>query len=244
MGGPVGGPVVVPWGLEEIDGVLPARGLSAGAIHELTGDGRGGHGLPPLTAMLRLAASARERLRPVLTVCVGIGVWPHALAAAGLDPARCLMIDAHGQRAWVMDVALRAGALVLGDATGLDLFHTRRLQLAAESSGALALLTRTDTRAPSAAATRWRVVPGRAEDSESGAGSGAGPMHARRWRVELLRCKGAQPEGGLPRHWDVELDHEACAGRVVARVLDGSVPKADGCGAGSSGAADAGRRRA
>ncbi|MDX2017809.1 MAG: hypothetical protein SFY95_09265 [Planctomycetota bacterium] len=197
--------------------------------------------------MLRLANSARERLRPMLTVCVGLpGVWPHALAAAGLDVSRCLVIDAAQDRAWAMDVALRAGALVLGDASGLDLFLTRRLQLAAESSGALALLTRSDLRTPSAAATRWSIEPLAHGMREASGESDA--SHARRWSVELVRCKGAQPEAGLPRRWSVELDHEACPGRVAARVLDGSASAADGYGdgrvGGRAGDADARRRRA
>lgn len=237
------GPVAVPWGLEEIDRTLPARGLCAGAIHELTSAREGAW--PPMTAMLQLANSAQERLRPMLTVCVGLpGVWPHALAAAGLDVSRCLVINAAQDRAWAMDVALRAGALVLGDASGLDLFLTRRLQLAAESSGALALLTRSDVRTPSAAATRWSIEPLAHGMHEASGESDA--SHARRWRVELVRCKGAQPEAGLPRRWSVELDHEACPGRVAARVLDGSASAADGYGrvGGPPGDADARRQRA
>jgi len=83
-------------------------------------------------------------------------------AARGDLLARSLFVDP-GPRAlvWAADRALRCAgsAVVVIDGRGLDLGTTRRLQLAAEAGGALALVARpaSDARRPSVAASRWRV---------------------------------------------------------------------------------------
>ena len=87
-------------------------------------------------------------------------------------------------RLWTIDTALRCPGItaVVADGSGLGMAATRRLQLAATSSGALALLARPpgEEREVSAATTRWRV--GRR------GGVGDGPA----WSATLLRAKGAQ----------------------------------------------------
>jgi protein ImuA len=106
-----------------------------------------------------------------------------------------------GARLWSIDLALRCAAVaaVIADGRRLTMAATRRLQLAAEAGGALALLARpaAELSQLSAAATRWQVttVPGRARPC---------------WSIELLRWKGratgfAGPAG--MRRWQLEWDH-------------------------------------
>jgi len=87
-------------------------------------------------------------------------------------------------RLWAIDTALRCPGItaVVADGSGLGMAATRRLQLAATSSGALVLLARPpgEEREVSAATTRWRI--GRQESA------GDGPA----WSATLLRAKGAQ----------------------------------------------------
>jgi hypothetical protein len=76
---------------------------------------------------------------------------------------RSLFIDPpHGdERIWAIDLAMRcpAFAVVVADGSGLEMAHSRRLQLAAQEGRSLALLARPtrDEQCISAAATRWRV---------------------------------------------------------------------------------------
>lgn len=120
-----------------------------------------------------------------------------------------------GERLWAMDVALRSGAVVIGDGSGLDVWATRRLQLAAEASGGVCFLARPawERGVLSSAATRWAV-------SWAKGGEEAKTSKTRRWTVENLRCKGVQPAVHATRAWTWECDHEARALRVVADVFD------------------------
>jgi hypothetical protein len=98
-------------------------------------------------------------------------------------------------RLWAIDVALRspAVAMVIADGSRVDMAASRRLQLAAEASVAMALLARPahELECLSAAATRWLVRP---QPHIALHVTSARP----RWSVELLRCKGVRPVGVSP----------------------------------------------
>lgn len=116
-------------------------------------------------------------------------------------------------------------AVVAEPAGRVSLTASRRLHLAAEQSGVLAMLIRRAQgfddpvlTEPSAAVTRWRVamLP-----------SPPAPPHApglgrARWRLELLRCR-----GGESRSWTVEACDAAGRLGLVADMADGSDQTAD-----------------
>ncbi|MDQ2103547.1 hypothetical protein QSG27_12680, partial [Azospirillum sp. C340-1] len=83
-----------------------------------------------------------------------------------------------------------------GEGGGLDLTASRRLQLAAESSGVTGILLQNASRnaarrsAASAAVTRWRIAPAPSQPEEPGVGDP-------RWRAELERCRGGRPGAWL-----------------------------------------------
>ncbi|MFO0831958.1 MAG: hypothetical protein U0637_08955 [Phycisphaerales bacterium] len=123
-------------------------------------------------------------------------------------------------RVWAADLALRSGvcAAVVVDGSGFSMCATRRLQLATEAGGALAmggvcLLARPprEEKELSAATTRWVVR------------RAVGPAEVRRWSVELLRCKGMQPSAlhAVSRPWVVEHDHATGDLRMAADLRDG-----------------------
>jgi protein ImuA len=98
-------------------------------------------------------------------------------------------------------------AAVVGELDALERGPGRRLQLAAEASGVTAFALRRGLRparpaqaAASAAVTRWRV------EAESFA-------ERPRWRVELLRCRGA-----APGQWYLEWN-DATGGFAMAAAL-------------------------
>jgi protein ImuA len=221
-------------GLDPIDSVLPGGGLAGGQVHEWIGGGehpedsaprraRGTDWSPPLTLVsevaVRAAASSREGRR--LLVWIGPNAWPYPVWLAHImrndrrlsltEDALFVRASSPRDRIWATDLSLRSGAAaaVITDGSGFDLAATRRLQLAAESGGAMCLLTRPawERAELSAAATRWLVscTPSSSKN--------------RRWIVELLRCKGVQPTPHAPRVWTLEQDHASRALSLPADVL-------------------------
>ncbi|WP_375391788.1 hypothetical protein [uncultured Sphingomonas sp.] len=130
------------------------------------------------------------------------------LVELGLDPAALVMAvvaDAPALLRAAADAARCPGLGMLvveawGPAPGLDLTATRRLQLAAESSGAVVLLLRVagGAPAPSAAATRWGVAacPSTALAADA---PGRPAFH-----LELERRRG----GPAGQRWRVEWDRD------------------------------------
>lgn len=190
---------------------LPGGGLARAALHEVLaiapGSGAG------FCAML-LARSGGT----VFWIAAGQAgplAWPQGLAAFGLDPARLVLVRAErwAEALWAMEEVLRCtavtGALLMpgaGLAGALDLTATRRLQLAAETGGALGLLLRPAAAqaAPTAAVTRWRI------------GSlGAEGLEAPHWQLELLRARGGRPGGPWAVRW------QAATGQLL---LDATPP--------------------
>lgn len=130
--------------------------------------------------------------------------------------ARCVYVDARtlAERVWAMELCLRSPAVgvMLGDASGLNMIGSRRLQLAARSrrgeAGGMptALLIRPEAEMGtlSAAHTRWRVM--RTAVAMSADAAPAARWTQERWtlgwRLELLRCKGLR-HAGTPGCWTV-----------------------------------------
>jgi protein ImuA len=138
------------------------------------------------------------------------------LVAHGLDPARLVLVTAARDDAilWAVEEGLRAGpaarlAAVVGELGRLPMVAGRRLQLAAERSGVTALVLRrwrnageaaAERERPSAALTRWRVAALPSAEIANEPGANASSLGRPRWRVALLRCRGA-----VPGAWDVEV---------------------------------------
>ena len=186
-----------------------AGGLPKARVHELhtaePGDAAAAAGFGVALALagkatpmlwLRTAAAERQGGRLHATGLHELGLDPAALVMA-VAPDEAALLRAAGDAARCAGL----GAVVVeawGHAPGLDLTATRRLQLAAEQSGATVLLLRIAGQPqPSAAATRWGVAacpstplaadaPGRPAfliDLQRRRGGPSG----RRWRVEWDR---------------------------------------------------------
>jgi cell division inhibitor SulA/protein ImuA len=152
----------VPSGYAELDQALPGGGWPQGALTELLRDEEG-------IGELRLLLPALERLAQADEWIVLVAP-PHlpcvpAFAAAGVDPARVIVVGAaeDKHRWWAAEQALRANS------AGAVLFwpvapgeqRLRRLQVAAQEGEALAFLFTTTTRVahPSPAPLRIRLSP-------------------------------------------------------------------------------------
>jgi protein ImuA len=182
-----------------IDRTLPGGGLALDALHEVAGAGpEVEHG----AAGALFIAGLRARLRgPVLWALGQPDLFAPALAAVGLSPRRVIYIEAGTSVLLAMEEGLRQKGLagVVGEVRKLGLTASRRLQLAAEASGAIAFALRRSRRfndaaldEPSAAVTRWRIAslpsPPPLRDAPDT------PDLARaRWRLDLVRARGAEP---------------------------------------------------
>ena len=213
---------VLPFGVPAIDDVLPSGGLAIGALHEVSSSGpQGEHA----TAATLFIAGILARLSgPVIWVVERNDLYPPALAAVGLTPARVIFVEA--RKAEILQAAedaVRArglGGVAVEISGRLTMTASRRLQLAAEQSGVTTLLLRRSRKhddpavsTPSAATSRWRVVSLPSPPPLTDLPDTPGLSRAW-WRVDLIRCRGADGAS-----WVVE----ACDGAGQITLAQGPV---------------------
>ena len=211
---------VLPFGMEALDRHLPGGGLSLGSVHEVSAAG------PEVEqgacAALFAASVLARRPGPVLWILDKPDLFSTGLAGTGLDPRRLVLVQARQDALLAMEEGLRHPDLagVVCELEGkLDLVASRRLKLAAEGSDVLGLVLRRSRRfdnpaltAPSAASSRWRIsgLPSPPPLAHAPDVVGLGrPL----WRLELLRCRGAEPAT-----WTVEAP-DAQGRLALASVL-------------------------
>ncbi len=192
-----------------VDAHLPAHGLGLGQLHEIGAAGADGGQAASGALAAAFAACLLARLpgtRPILWIATVCDLYPHGLAACGLDPARLIFVQAlrNAEVLAAMETALREGtaAAVLGEVGIFQRLAARRLQLACRRQGSTGFVLRRCLHgaAPArgetegnAAATRWRLAPWPSESRDREPGPA-------RWRVELLQAR-----GGRPGAWIMEL---------------------------------------
>jgi hypothetical protein len=156
---PAAAPAGAPTGFAALDALLPWGGWPPGALTELLCQQTGGAFSLVLPILVRLSREPRW----LLLVEPPFLPYAPALTAAGVDLRRMLLTEAGDASAWAAEQGLRSGAcsavLLWGgrwQPTGL-----RRLQLAAEAGGAMAMLFRGPeaARDHSPAALRLQVSP-------------------------------------------------------------------------------------
>jgi protein ImuA len=207
---------VQPFGVAALDGHLPEGGLALGALHEIGG---GGPDTVYAAAATLFTAGILARLsaRPIVWCASAGDLFPPGLACVGLDPGRILHTAVPDEKTTllVMEEALRHPGLaaVVGDLTRLPMVASRRLTLAAEKTGVMAVALRRRREgkpaeeALTASATRWCISP-HPSPAEN-------PFLGRaRWHVALTRCR-----GGEPASWIMEAcDAQGCL--AVPAVLE------------------------
>jgi protein ImuA len=196
----------VPLGIEAIDQALPTGGIRLGALHEAASAGADTE--HAAAATLFVAGILARLDGPILWVLRQADLFAPGLAGAGLDPGRIVFAEAGKHVLPVMEEGFRHAGLaaVVGEHTGrLSLVASRRLQLAAEQSGILAILIRRSPsfddpalNEPTAAVTRWRIAALPSPPALPYAPDTPGLGRAR-WQLNLTRCR-----GGEPGSWIVE----------------------------------------
>jgi protein ImuA len=224
----------LPFGIEAVDARLAGGGLARAALHEIAGAKAGL--ADEAAACLFIAGLAARQANKAEADSKGTVLWAlkrrdlfaPGLAQAGLALDRLIYAECGCDEdvLAVMEEGLRHGGLaaVVGEIGRAAMASTRRLQLAAEAGGTIALMLRRWRRngedplgLPSAAATRWRIgcVPS-ARLPVPGVGRA-------RWEVMLVRQR-----GGEPFEWIMESpDGE---GRFALPAHSGDRPAAAGAG--------------
>jgi protein ImuA len=186
----------LPFGVPEIDAVLPGGGLAYGAVHEFAG---GGGGTVDGAAAALFAAGIAARTKGKIVWCLTRpDLFFPAIAQAGLDPNRVIFVESDREEDVLASIeeALAYGGLgaVVAELVRLPMKASRRLQLAAEKKGTMGLVVRrwrrqteaNDFGQPTASTTRWRVS---AVVSEGLPVPGVGRP---RWLLELMRVKAGE----------------------------------------------------
>ena len=210
----------LPFGIDLIDRRLADGGLRIDALHEVAAVGPG-YG-DDAAANLFLAGIAARGSGAVLWVMRRRDLFAPGLFQAGLPPERLIHVEARddAELLAIMEDALRHRCLsaVIGETKRLALVATRRLQLAAEGGGTLALMLRRPARAeddpfaqPSAATTRWRI------GCVSSAPLPVAGVGRPRWHLDMVRQR-----GGAPFALDVEACDETGRCALAADLVDRS----------------------
>jgi protein ImuA len=211
-----------------IDQALPGGGLRLGALHEVAGAGPDTE--HAAAATLFIAGLLARLDGPVLWVLRQADLFAPGLAGAGLQPDRMVFAEAGKDVLAAMEEGLRHTGLasVVGEIAGrMTLVASRRLQLAAEQSGVLAVVLRRSRsfddpalNEPSAAVTRWRVtaLPSPPVLPHAPATPGLGRA---RWHLKLTRCR-----SGEPGSWIVEACDAEGRLALVADIRDRSAEEA------------------
>lgn len=205
-------------GHAEADAALQG-GLALGAVHEVFSEGR-----HSATATGFIAGLARRVIahRPLLWVRQDFAdIQAGALSMSGwrelgLDPRLVALV-----RAADVETALRAsadalacdalGAVVMeiwGETRQFDLVASRKLTLAARSSGVTCLLLRLAAAPqPSTAETRWIVQAARS------------PPHREAWGAPMLDTRLVRNRHGPQGHWIMEWKCDECLFREAPAHL-------------------------
>jgi hypothetical protein len=204
-------------GIPALDALLPERGLPRGALVEwMAGATAGGTG----TLAFRIAA----QLCGAGGACIVIDgqnlVYPPAVCRLGLDLDRIIVVrPEHARQAlWAWEQSLRCPgvAVVIGRIGRLRTNEFRRLQLAAETGGAIGMLLRSaeDRRQPTWADLRLCVAPRASMRPGAAYSGGRPPPCSRVLHVELLHSRGHFGTGTLL----LDIDDETGAVHHVPRV--------------------------
>jgi protein ImuA len=204
---------VLPFGVTAIDRVLLGGGLALGSLHEVAGGGNGA--LDGAAAALFAAGIAARTDGKVLWCVTRQDLFAPAVSQAGLPPGRVIYVEAGDEKTVLacFEEGLRHRGLgaVVAEVARLSMTASRRLQLAAEGSGAIGIAIRRwrrqadtiDFGQPTAAVTRWRVS---ALPSTPLPVPGVGRA---RWHVELIRCRAGE---------SADFEVEACDAKGRIRL--------------------------
>jgi protein ImuA len=210
---------VLPFSVAEIDAKLPGGGLAMAALHEIAG---GAQDAVDGAASAAFAAGIAARTGGTVLWCYNRDdLHEPALARFGLTQDRVVFFRGKDETEVLagFEYALRHGGptAVVGELAGLSQVNSQRLQLAAETSGTMAIALRRWRRHVDArdfgnqttSFTRWRVTE---LNSRRLPVRGIGRA---RWQLELMRCRGGNCA-------DFEVEATDVTGHIIVPTILGN----------------------
>jgi hypothetical protein len=145
-------------------------------------------------------------------------LYPPALAAMGIDLARLYLVRPkdYAEHLWALAECLRCPAVgaVVASVDRLSRTDARKLQLAAEQGGGIALLLRPFNKNAHiyAAATRWLIEPA------------PGERNVQRWRIQLLHGHGGRDRSFVYLEHDRETHLLRTTDQLADRSTESQAP--------------------
>ncbi len=215
----------VPTGLVPLDAVLPHGGLPCGAIVDICSAGMGAGEMALAVriagrcgsgAFEQRATGAVEQRAGCIVIVDGRGdFYPPAAPRHGIALDRLLVVrpSCEKEAFWATEQSLRCPAVVavIAPLSRLDERNSRRLQLAAKSSGCVGLVLRPSHRREKSFAAVQMLVEGVGVGTDPRSPRPVGrsrlPSHAHLCRITLLKVR----EGMPVESFLVDLHHETGA---------------------------------
>ena len=212
----------LPTGIAELDQLLPGSGLRCGTLVEWYETDKGSGAL---TMALQIARSVCGTEGTLIMIDPDQELYPLAMSQLGIDLARTIFIHPETplQTLWALEQSLRCpGATVtICRLSDLNSQTFRRLQLAAEKGGTLAMILRSDRfeKSPSWSETRLCITPVPSHCNyfkKSDSLTGLSSHTQRRIQIKLLRTL-----QGLHRSiLELDINDETGAVHVVSKLAD------------------------
>lgn len=212
-----------------LDRLLPDGGLRPGMLVEwMAHDAASGAG----TLAWKVAAAWQQQPAADGKGCVVIDrqrrFYPPAVAPLGIDPEQLLVVrpDSDRDALWALEQSLRCPGvgIVIARLEGVRAQEFRRLQLAAETSGAIGLLLRPARERSQASWADVRLLVQPIQNLKSKIQNRNFRFRisqARRLHVELLHCRGRLSGGAVL----LEIDDVTGNVRVAPRLASAARPR-------------------
>ena len=179
-------------GLGIIKEAFPNESFPTGAIHEFFCSGN-----EDSTASAGFIAGIMSSLMkcggPSVWIAASRSIFPPALKFFGIDPHKIIFIQSKKPRdlLWTIEEALKCDSVctVVGEIGEINLFESRRMQLAVEESKVTGFMLRRNPKNLSTSfVTRWRITSLPSETASNLPGVGFP-----KWNVELLKVRNGKP---------------------------------------------------
>jgi protein ImuA len=196
---------------DAVDRWMPHGGLPTGCIHEVKGTSLAG----ALAFSSILSARIAGDHGNILYIAPDRSLHPIGLLPYGVKLDRFLYVSVPRSQdlAWAMMEALRCAQVsaVMTVLDGVDLTASRRLQIAAENSGATGFFLGHASSAPIASPlTRWKI---------SARGRSGQRFDEPVWMLDLLYCRGGRP-GNWMVEWRNQKLHTGAAHQVEQAAIE------------------------
>jgi len=199
--------LAIPFGINQIDQILPSKGLETGTVNQIIGDKVDNAAIGFGAALLSLFLNNNNLNGSVVLWCrKSKGLYAPGMRVFNLKESQLLLTysDKDKDILWAMEEGLRSGVLVgvLGEFQNLTTIIIRRLQLASELANlpTLILSKEKSDSLQGLIATRWKVSSLPSLNKSDFLFSQV--LTEILWQLELVYC-----QNGATGNWDIKWQY-------------------------------------